>query len=111
MVGGNPENKLEIEGVELCDEEEDGDAEDGHPPLEAGQGVPGELYPPVRRELTKESFDFTTECWDLIQSSPVVGLHSQISMEIYFESQSQVSEGRFQKKNKKKLRKVPLTGE
>ena len=86
MVGGNPENKLEIEGVELCDEEEDGDAEDGHPPLEAGQGVPSELYPPVRRELTKESFDFTPECWDLIQSSPVVGLHSQISMEIHFET-------------------------
>ena len=26
VVGGNPQNELEIEGVELRDEEEDGDA-------------------------------------------------------------------------------------
>ena len=48
MVGRNPEDKLEIEGVELSDEEEDSDAEDGHPSLKAGQRVPCELNPAMR---------------------------------------------------------------
>ena len=47
MIGRHPEDKLEIESVELGDEEEDGDAEDGHPPLKTRQRVPGELYPAV----------------------------------------------------------------
>ena len=83
MVGRDPEDKLEIEGVELCDEEEDGDAEDGHPPLETGQRVPGELNPTVGGKLTKEPLDLASECWDLIQASPVVGLHPILS--IYLE--------------------------
>ena len=54
MVGGNPEDELEIERVELRDQEEDGDAQDRHPPLEAAQRVPRELDPAVRRKLTNE---------------------------------------------------------
>ena len=52
MVWGNPKDKLEIEGVKLRDEKEDGDAQDGHPPLEAAQRIPRELNPAVRRKLT-----------------------------------------------------------
>ena len=54
VVGRHPEHELEIEGVELRDEEEDRDAEDRHPPLEARQRVPRELDPAVRRKLTNE---------------------------------------------------------
>ena len=78
VVGGNPQNELEIEGVELRDEEEDGDAQDGHPPLEAGQGIPRELYPAVWGELAKEPLDLASEGGDLIESPPVVGLHTQV---------------------------------
>ena len=51
VVGGNPEDKLEIEGVKLRDQKEDGDAQDGHPALEAAQRIPRELNPTVRRKL------------------------------------------------------------
>ena len=78
MVWRDPEDKLEIECVELSDEEENCDAEDSHPSLKTRQGVPGELYPAMRRELTKESPDLASECWYLIQSSPVIGLHPVI---------------------------------
>ena len=54
VVGRHPEHELEIEGVELRDEEQDRDAEDRHPPLEARQRVPRELDPAVRRKLTNE---------------------------------------------------------
>ena len=52
VVGRNPQDELEIEGVELRDEKEDGNAQDGHPPLEAAQRIPRELNPAVRRKLT-----------------------------------------------------------
>ena len=54
MVRGHPEDKLEIESVKLRDEKEDGDAEDGHPPLKAAQRIPRELNPAVRRKLTNK---------------------------------------------------------
>ena len=108
VVGRHPEHELEIEGVELRDEEENRDAEDRHPPLEARQRVPRELNPAVRRKLTnegsvligtltnkgsvlgsqgpmssnhlaEESFDFAPESGNLIQSSPVIFSHSEIS--------------------------------
>ena len=47
VVWRNPEDELEIEGVELGDKKEDDDADDGDPALEAGQRVPGELNPAV----------------------------------------------------------------
>ena len=78
VVGGNPEDELEIEGVELGDQEENDDADDGDPPLKTGQRVPGELNPAVRRKLTEESLDFPSKGWDLVESSPVVGLHAEI---------------------------------
>ena len=78
VVGGNPEDKLEIERVELRNEEQDGDAQDGHPPLEAAQRVPRELYPAVWRKLTKETLDLSSKCRNLIKSPPVVSLHAQI---------------------------------
>ena len=78
MVGGNPEDKLEIERVELRDEEEDGDAQDGHPPLEAAQRVPRELDPAVWRKLTKETLDLSSKRGNLIEGPPVVSLHTQI---------------------------------
>ena len=78
VIWRDPEDKLEIESVELRDEEEDDDADDGHPPLKAGERVPGELNPAVRRKLTKKSFDFPSECWNLVQSPPVVCLHTEV---------------------------------
>ena len=78
MVWRNPEDKLEIEGVELGDEEEDGDAQDGHPPLEAAQRVPRELDPAVWRKLTEETLDLSPESGNLIEGPPVVSLHAQI---------------------------------
>ena len=88
MVWRNPEDELEIECVELRDEEENGDAEDGHPPLEAGQGVPGKLDPSMRRKLTKEPLDLPSECWNLVKASPVVGLHAEVSEGVHSEDGS-----------------------
>ena len=78
VVGRNPQDELEIEGVELGDQKENDDADDGDPPLETGQRVPGEFNPAVRRKLTKESLDFSSKCWNLVEASPVVGLHAEI---------------------------------
>ena len=78
VVGRHPEHELEIEGVELRDEEEDRDAEDRHPPLEARQRVPRELDPAVRRKLTEETLDLSPESGSLIEGPPVVRLHTQI---------------------------------
>ena len=78
VIGGNPQDELQVEGVELGDEEENDDADDGDPPLKTGQWVPGEFNPAMRRKLTKESLDFPSECRDLVETSPVVGLHAEI---------------------------------
>ena len=78
VVGRNPEDELEIEGVELGDQKENDDTDDGDPPLKTGQRVPGELNPAVRRKLSKESLDFPSKGWNLVESSPVVGLHAEI---------------------------------
>ena len=78
MIGRNPQDELEIEGVELRDQEENDDADDGDPPLKTGQRVPGELNPAVRRKLTEESLDFPSKGWDFVESPPVVGLHAEI---------------------------------
>ena len=78
MIWRDPEDELEIECVELGDEEEDDDADDGHPPLKAGERVPCELDPAVRRKLTQEPLHLPSEGRDLVESPPVVGLHAQI---------------------------------
>ena len=78
MIGRNPQDKLEIESVELGDQKENDDADDGDPPLKTGQRVPGEFNPAVRRKLTKESLDFPSECWNLVESPPVVCLHTEV---------------------------------
>ena len=81
VIVRNPEDELEIESVKLGDQKEKDDADDGDPALKAGQGVPGEFNPAVRRELAKESLDFPPEGWNLVETSPVVGLHAEVPIQ------------------------------
>ena len=48
VLGGPPQHELQVERVELGEEEEEHDAQDGQPPLKGREGVPGELDPAVR---------------------------------------------------------------
>ena len=88
MIWRNPEDKLQIEGVELSDEEKNGNAEDGDPSLKAGQWIPGKFYPSMRRKLTKESFDLSPKCGYLVQPPPVVGFHTEVSESVNTEDGS-----------------------
>ena len=47
VLGGPPQNELQVECVELREEEGEHDAEDGQPSLEGRERVPGELDPVV----------------------------------------------------------------
>ena len=50
LTGWKRENEFQIEGVELRQEEDEDDGQDGQPALQRRQRVPGELDPSVRTE-------------------------------------------------------------
>ena len=99
MVRLPPEHELEVEGVELGDEEEEDDAEDGQPTLEGGQRLPLEFNPAVRAverekrglqsvvngrlvvtipELCHDSLDLAPVRGDVPKPAPVISLDGQV---------------------------------
>ncbi len=59
-----------------CDKKNSNNANDGNPALDAGERVPLELDPSVRRELSDDPLDLAPVGGNLVQSSPVVLLIS-----------------------------------
>ena len=54
VLGRPPQHELQVERVELRQEEEEDDAQDGQPTLEGRQRVPGELDPALRAAMDGE---------------------------------------------------------
>ena len=56
VLGRPPQHELQVERVELRQEEEEDDAQDGQPTLQGRERVPGELDPAVRAAMGKRRY-------------------------------------------------------